>query len=156
MEIRNVKNVSPINYPKENNISKDDLTRNIPTIWRKFGITSLVISLIMKYELKSNATDTITIGAEAIKPTYYNVEADISGAMTSMTYWPGATIVITQIVLLAISFFIFLKITISTIKAKIKKEKYKPKKITVVCLILFFILAFAIGIIRKIISQYFL
>ena len=48
MEIRNVVNEVKNDYPKMEQVSKKKLTKSVPNKWMKMGISSLVMSILMK------------------------------------------------------------------------------------------------------------
>lgn len=48
MEIKNVANENKMKYPTKKQIKKDKILDNIPSKWRKIGISSLVMMMIMK------------------------------------------------------------------------------------------------------------
>lgn len=75
MEIKNVANENKMKYPTKKQIKKDKILDNIPSKWRKIGISSLVMMMIMKGT--SLAAD----------PAYiYPIEGDTGGIeMTTFT-----------------------------------------------------------------------
>ncbi len=48
MEIRNVVNEVKNDYPKMEQVSKKKLTKSVPNKWMKMGISSFVMSILMK------------------------------------------------------------------------------------------------------------
>jgi len=48
MEIRKIDNEIINDYPKMNEFNKQDLKKHIPKKWIKFGLSSVIFSMIMK------------------------------------------------------------------------------------------------------------
>lgn len=76
MEIKNVTNENKMKYPTKKQIKKEKILDNIPSKWRKIGISSLVMMMIMK------GTSLAVDPASHIYP----IEGDTSGIeMTPFT-----------------------------------------------------------------------
>ena len=68
MEIRSIVNEVKKEYPKMEQVSKKHLSNNIPNKWKKIGLSSLGIALIMKnnvFALSPSAINTIDIAGGA-------------------------------------------------------------------------------------------
>ena len=56
MEIRNVVNEVKNDYPKMEQVSKKKLTKSVPNKWMKMGISTFVMSILMKSKSFANTT----------------------------------------------------------------------------------------------------
>lgn len=132
MEIRNIVNEVKNEYPKMEQVSKKHLSNNIPNKWKKIGLSSLGIALIMKnnvFAFSSSAINTIDIagGAPVTIPApirIFNVACPI-----------------VQIVSVAVFIITGLSIFITKTKSKTQPEPIKVKKwvkvIFIISIILF-------------------
>ena len=58
MEIKNVEEEPIKEYPTQDEVSNTKLRKSIPKTWKKIGLTSMVIGLLIKIQSVSNAVST--------------------------------------------------------------------------------------------------
>ena len=77
MEIKNVANENKMKYPTKKQIKTDKILDNIPSKWKKIGISSLAMMMIMK---------GTSLAVEPASYIYHPIEGDTSGIeMTTFT-----------------------------------------------------------------------
>lgn len=128
VEIRNIVNEVKRDYPKMEQVSKNKLINSIPNRWLKVGLSSLVLSIIMKNHVL------------AISPSDFIIDdIDIAGGFPTPVSIPiqicNVACPITQIV--SIVTFIITSLSILIIKMKSKKVKKWVKMIFIISIILF-------------------
>ena len=120
MEIRNVIKEVKNEYPKIKKISKENLLNNIPNKWLKVGISSLVISMIMK-----NKAFAASIGVE---PSGYTAAGGFPTYIPAPVKICNTVCPIIQIVSVSIFIITGLIILTTRIKSKKKSENKEVKK----------------------------
>lgn len=134
MEIRNVVDEVKNEYPKITQISKKQLKNNIPNKWRKIGLSSLVMSMIVENNVFAVTPPTIAGGvAVPVEVPLYKVALGYASTISILIF------VLTGI-----------NILITKIKAKKQSENLKDKKWVKIVFrvsILTFILSYLLNII---------
>lgn len=131
MEVKSVVNEVKNEYPKMEQITKKHLKNSIPNKWLKIGLSSLVITIIMKNNVFANASSgfiaSIAGGAPVYTPTYVKICKYICSSI--------------QIIFVVVFILTGLNILITKIKSKKQNEPKKVKKwvteIFIISIILF-------------------
>lgn len=146
MEIRNVVNEVKNDYPKMEQVSKKKLTKSVPNKWMKIGISSFVMSILMKSKSFANTT----IGGIEINPA--NQEAIAGGIVSIPVHVRICEIACPAVQITSIIMFIITGLIILLTKIKTKNEfKFKNVKkwirIVFIASIIAFILSMLINFI---------
>ena len=143
MEIKNVVNNVENEYPKMDQISKKDLSNNVPKKWLKIGLSSLGIALLTNNKAFALSNSNLT-------------SLDVAGGapvdIITITSLPVRICNIFQMV----SAVVFIINGVSMLLTKIKsKKQYEPKKAKKWIKILFIIsiITFILSILTKFIIQ---
>lgn len=143
MEIKNVVNNVENEYPKMDQISKKDLSNNVPKKWLKIGLSSLGIALLTNNKAFALSNSNLT-------------SLDVAGGapvdIITITSLPVRICNIFQMV----SAVVFIITGVSMLLTKIKsKKQYEPKKAKKWIKILFIIsiITFILSILTKFIIQ---
>ena len=143
MEIKNVVNNVENEYPKMDQISKKDLSNNVPKKWLKIGLSSLGIALLTNNKAFALSHSNLT-------------SLDVAGGapvdIITITSLPVRICNIFQMV----SAVVFIITGVSMLLTKIKsKKQYEPKKAKKWIKILFIIsiITFILSILTKFIIQ---
>ena len=143
MEIKNVVNNVENEYPKMDQISKKDLSNNVPKKWLKIGLSSLGIALLTNNKVFALSHSNLT-------------SLDVAGGapvdIITITSLPVRICNIFQMV----SAVVFIITGVSMLLTKIKsKKQYEPKKAKKWIKILFIIsiITFILSILTKFIIQ---
>ena len=141
MEIRNVVNEVKNEYPKMKQVSKRNLSNNIPSKWLKMGLSSIVIAMIMK-----NKVFATTLG---VNPTPYIATA---GAYPTPIPVPikicNIVCPIVQIVSVVIFIITGCNMLITKMKSK-KQPEHKEVKKWVKFLFIISIIVFILSILAR-------
>ena len=143
MEIKNVVNNVENEYPKMDQISKKDLSNNVPKKWLKIGLSSLGIALLTNNKAFALSHSNLT-------------SLDVAGGapvdIITITSLPVRICNIFQMV----SAVVFIITGVSMLLTKIKSKKQsEPKKAKIWIKILFIIsiITFILSILTKFIIQ---
>ena len=146
MEIRNVVSEVKNEYPQINQVSKKHLVNNIPSKWLKLGISSLVITFIMKNKVLAVSLSDFD-------------EITIAGGMSTLTPTP-VPIQICNIacpIILKVSLVVFIMtyfgILINIIKSKYQSESTQIRKWLIILCIISIIVFFLSFVTTLIINQ---
>ena len=141
MEIRNVVYEVKNEYPKMKQVSKRNLSNNIPSKWLKMGLSSIVITMIMK-----NKVFATTLG---VNPDPYIATA---GALPTPISMPikicNIVCPIVQIVSLVVFIITGCNMLITKIKSK-KQPEHKEVKKWVKFLFIISIIVFILSILTR-------
>lgn len=82
MKIENVKIEKKINYPTINEINSKKIKKSIPNKWKKFGITSIVMELIIKTSAFASEEKLQTLSGDIEVQNTVNTVENLGGAVT--------------------------------------------------------------------------
>ena len=143
MKIVKEEKIENINYPKLEEIGNNTIKQNSLKKWHRFGITSLIISLLLKNNVFASEINNhidikaIELAGDVVNPDYHEEFANPATTFSSIV---ENILPISQLILSVIFLTILAKVIISTIIAKVKKKEYKPKLITEISLVILFII----------------
>lgn len=152
----------PINYPKLEEINANTIRTNSPKKWHKFGITTLIISLMLKSEAFANEMSnkvnitTITLAGDVSAPANTIIEnqpIDIAGGETLLEPSLYSYLVFSEAIVIVFFLTILAKVTISTIISKIKKKEYKPRLVTKIALVLLLLSIVIIEVLKVLVEK---
>ena len=132
MEIKRVEKEEIIqnNYPKMEQISNEKLKKSIPSNWKKLGITSFIMGIIIKGKV-------LAVNIEDIDIDEVRVE-QLAGAIKTPSYSVIGIIQVISTIGILVGIFIIL---FNKFRNKKRNEKKKIKKgikiFLIVCIILF-------------------